>query len=107
MNGIQDLPPDVYYFAQLTHTNHSGVVWVAALVSLIYSLMSSGVRFTLRRGMYGFDDAALLLSTLACVVQHSFVFVALSYGLGQTGYMLEPSKTVLSNVSEMSSLPFF
>ncbi|THW06950.1 hypothetical protein D6D26_01235, partial [Aureobasidium pullulans] len=77
-----DLPSDVYYLAQLTPTNHGGVVWVICVLSLTYALLCSGIRYTLRRGMYGFDDAALLVSTIACIVQHAFVFLALENGLG-------------------------
>lgn len=77
-----DLPSDVYFLAQLTPTNHGGVVWVICVLSLTYALLCSGIRYTLRRGMYGFDDAALLVSTIACIVQHAFVFLALENGLG-------------------------
>ncbi|KAI5273626.1 hypothetical protein E4T47_03133 [Aureobasidium subglaciale] len=83
------LPPDVYYFAELTPTNHAGVVWVVCILSLTYGLLCSGVRFTLRRGMYSFDDAALLVSTLASVVQHSFVFLALENGLGDSSSIIQ------------------
>ncbi|KAI5201031.1 hypothetical protein AUEXF2481DRAFT_28538 [Aureobasidium subglaciale EXF-2481] len=83
------LPPDVYYFAELTPTNHAGVVWVVCILSLTYGLLCSGVRFTLRRGMYGFDDAAILVSTLASVVQHSFVFLALENGLGDSSSTIQ------------------
>lgn len=102
-----DLPSDVYYFARLTPTDHSGVVWAVATISLTYALICSGVRFTLRRGMYGFDDAALLISTLACVVQHAFIFAALKYGLGNSEYDPgHPHKETLSDVSSAVDLSF-
>jgi hypothetical protein len=79
-----NLPPDVHYFSQLTATNHAGIVWVVCIISLTYALLCSSVRFILRRGMYSFDDAAILVSTLACIVQHTFVFIALEHGLGRS-----------------------
>ncbi|KAI4721641.1 hypothetical protein E4T48_02179 [Aureobasidium sp. EXF-10727] len=88
--STDDLPSDVYYFAQLTPTNHGGVVWVVCIISLTYALLCSGVRFVLRRGMYGFDDAALLVSTLACIVQHTFVIIALGNGLGHSSLVAQP-----------------
>ncbi|KAI5198437.1 hypothetical protein E4T39_06755 [Aureobasidium subglaciale] len=94
------LPPDVYYFAELTPTNHAGVVWVVCILSLTYGLLCSGVRFTLRRGMYSFDDAALLVSTLASVVQHSFVFLALENGLGNSSSIIQQKhQEILTEVS--------
>lgn len=94
------LPPDVYYYAQLTPANHAGVIYVVCIVSLTYALLCSSVRFVLRHGMYSFDDAALLVSTLACVVQHTFVFVALHNGLGNSSSILRPvHQEILNNVS--------
>jgi hypothetical protein len=96
------LPPDVYYFSQLTPTDHAGVVYVVCIVSLTYAILCSSVRFVLRRGMYSFDDAALLVSTLACIVQHTFVFVALHNFLGNSSSVLRPlHQEILNNVSEI------
>ncbi|KAK6000979.1 hypothetical protein QM012_003062 [Aureobasidium pullulans] len=101
------LPPDVYYFAQLTPTNHSGIVYVVCIVSLTYALLCSSIRFVLRRGMYSFDDAALLVSTLACVVQHTFVFVALHNGMGNSSYVLQPGQQEILNKSSYTRLVLF
>jgi hypothetical protein len=104
MSGLPALPtdnfsPDVYFLSQLTPTNHAGVVWVVASISLIYALLASGVRFTLRYRMYGFDDSALLVSTLACVVQHAFIFIALINGLGNPALGSRPERRdALANV---------
>lgn len=86
--STQNIPEDVYYFAQLTTTNLSGVVWVVAIISLTYTVLCSCVRFYLRRGIYGLDDGALLVAMLACIVQHIFIFIALRHGLGDSKYEL-------------------
>jgi hypothetical protein len=97
-----NLPPDVHYFSQLTATNHAGIVWVVCIISLTYALLCSSVRFILRRGMYSFDDAAILVSTLACIVQHTFVFIALEHGLGRSSSTIDPKdRELLTNVSQI------
>ena len=103
--STDNLPPDVHFFSQLTATDHAGVVWVVCIISLTYALLCSSVRFTLRRGMYGFDDAALLVSTLACIVQHAFVYHALENGLGRSSHTINPKhREVLTNVSNANRL---
>ncbi|KAG9564657.1 hypothetical protein KCU71_g3613, partial [Aureobasidium melanogenum] len=101
------LPPDVYYFSQLTPTDHAGVVYVVCIVSLTYAILCSSVRFVLRRGMYSFDDAALLVSTLACIVQHTFVFVALHNSLGNSSSILRPLHQEILNNSSYTRLVLF
>ncbi|KAH0365854.1 hypothetical protein KCU65_g5849, partial [Aureobasidium melanogenum] len=101
------LPPDVYYFSQLTSTDHAGIVYVVCIVSLTYAILCSSVRFVLRRGMYSFDDAALLVSTLACIVQHTFVFVALHNCLGNSSSILRPSHQEILNNSSYTRLVLF
>ncbi|KAH0340825.1 hypothetical protein KCU81_g6669, partial [Aureobasidium melanogenum] len=101
------LPPDVYYFSQLTSTDHAGIVYVVCIVSLTYAILCSSVRFVLRRGMYSFDDAALLVSTLACVVQHTFVFVALHNCLGNSSSILRPQHQEILNNSSYTRLVLF
>ena len=103
--STDNLPPDVHFFAQLTATNHAGIVWVVCIISLTYALLCSSVRFILRRGMYSFDDAALLVSTLACIVQHTFVFIALGNGLGHSSHSIsEGHREALTNVSNSNRI---
>jgi hypothetical protein len=100
VRSTDNLSPDIHYFAQLTPTNHAGVVWVVCIISLSYALLCSSVRFILRRGMYSFDDAAILVSTLACIVQHTFVFIALGHGLGHASSTIDPKdREQLTDVS--------
>ncbi|KAG9654865.1 hypothetical protein KCU64_g6926, partial [Aureobasidium melanogenum] len=101
------LPPDVYYFSQLTSTDHAGIIYVVCIVSLTYAILCSSVRFVLRRGMYSFDDAALLVSTLACIVQHTFVFVALHNCLGNSSSILRPLHQEILNNSSYTRLVLF
>jgi hypothetical protein len=107
--STDNLPPDVHYFAQLTTTNHAGIIWVVCIISLTYALLCSSVRFVLRRGMYSFDDAAILVSTLACIVQHTFVFIALENGLGLSSSAIEPKHretlTKVSNADRIKRQP--
>jgi hypothetical protein len=98
--ATDNLSPDVHYFAQLTTTNHAGIIWVVCIISLTYALLCSSVRFILRRGMYSFDDAAILVSSLACIGQHAFLFTALGNGLGLSSGLINPKhRETLTNVS--------
>ncbi|KAI4835367.1 hypothetical protein E4T44_08618 [Aureobasidium sp. EXF-8845] len=105
--STDNLSQDVYYFAQLTPTNHSGIVWVVCIISLSYALLCSSVRFILRRGMYSFDDAAILVSTLACIVQHTFVFIALGHGLGHASSTIDPKDRETLTDSSYTRLVIF
>ena len=73
---------DPYIFAEITSTDRAGVVWVAAILSLLYSLSTLVVRFFVKQHTLGCDDWLILTATAVAVAQYVAVFVSLSQGLG-------------------------
>lgn len=51
-------------FSPITPDNHAGSVWIAALLCLVYSIITLALRAHLRRKMYGFDDYLALAATV-------------------------------------------
>jgi hypothetical protein len=72
---------DPYIFAEITSTDRAGVVWVAAILSLLYSLSTLIARFFVKQHTLGYDDWLILAATVAAVAQYVAVFVSLSQGL--------------------------
>jgi hypothetical protein len=72
---------DPYIFAEITSTDRAGVVWVAAILSLLYSLSTLIVRFFVKQHTLGYDDWLIFAATAVAVAQYVAVFVSLSQGL--------------------------
>ena len=73
---------DPYIFAEITSTDRAGVVWVAAILSLLYSLSTLVARFFVKYHTLGYDDWLILAATVVAFAQYIAVFVSLKQGLG-------------------------
>lgn len=73
---------DPYIFAQITSTDRAGVVWVASILSLLYSLSTLVARFFVKYHTLGYDDWLILAATVVAFGQYIAVFVSLTQGLG-------------------------
>lgn len=73
---------DPYIFAQVTSTDRAGVVWVAAILSLLYSLSTLVARFFVKFHTLGYDDWLILAASVVAFAQYIAVFVSLHQGLG-------------------------
>jgi len=91
---------DPYIFAEITSTDRAGVVWVAAILSLLYSLSTLIVRFFVKQHTLGYDDWLILAATVVAVAQYIAVFVSLSQGLGASTLLQaeETARTLGSGV---------
>lgn len=58
------LPLDIYYYFELTPTDHSGVLLVVLTINLTYSILTSAARFYIRRGWGSHDDWIIALATV-------------------------------------------
>lgn len=45
-----------YAFSPVTSTDHAGLLWVASLLSLLFSLSTLATRYHVRRRTFGSDD---------------------------------------------------
>lgn len=73
---------DPYIFAEITSTDRAGVVWVASILSLLYSLSTLVARFFVKYHTLGYDDWLILAATVVAIAQYIAVFVSLNQGLG-------------------------
>jgi hypothetical protein len=75
---------DPYIFAEITSTDRAGVVWVASILSLLYSLSTLVARFFVKYHTLGHDDWLILAATVVAFAQYIAVFVSLHQGLGSS-----------------------
>ncbi|GAB7323012.1 hypothetical protein MBLNU13_g05538t1 [Cladosporium sp. NU13] len=73
---------DPYIFSEITSTDRAGVVWVASILSLLYSLSTLVARFFVKYHTLGYDDWLILAATIVALAQYIAVFVSLKQGLG-------------------------
>ena len=78
-----------YIFSQVTATDRAGVVWVAAILSLLFSAITLGTRFQIKWRSLGMDDWFLLASDIVALAQYIAIYVGLSNGVGVSSTLLE------------------
>lgn len=84
---------DHYIFAEITSTDRAGVVYVAAILSLLYSASTLVARFLIKFHSLGWDDWAILAATIVALGQYIAVFVPLGDGLGISSSILAQDAT--------------
>jgi hypothetical protein len=87
---------DPYIFAEITSTDRAGIVWVASILSLLYSLSTLVARFFVKYHTLGYDDWLILAATVVAFAQYIAVFVSLHQGLGVSS--LIQAKDVAQNL---------
>jgi hypothetical protein len=91
---------DFYICSQVTATDRAGVVWVAAILSLLFSALTLATRFQIKyHTTLENDDWAILTATLMAIGQYTAVFVGLEHGVGVSSATLPPNK--LKNLGEV------
>lgn len=69
-------------FAEITDTDHRGSLWIAAILSLIYVLLTLTARLYVRKHMLGPDDYACIIAVAIAIGQYITVFTGMPLGLG-------------------------
>ncbi|KAK3071924.1 hypothetical protein LTR53_007770 [Teratosphaeriaceae sp. CCFEE 6253] len=77
-----------YTFSPVTATDHAGLVWVAAILSLMFSVLTLATRFQIKARTLGLDDWTLAAGTLVAVGQYIAIYVGLSDGVGTSTALL-------------------
>ncbi|KAI5777062.1 hypothetical protein EDC01DRAFT_779984 [Geopyxis carbonaria] len=89
-------------FARYTSTDHSAPVWIATLLSLIFSFLILTVRLAwVKWKRHGLDDLILVMAHLIAVAHWGTLFSALSSGLAKS-----PLRLPASNRTSISTLVF-
>lgn len=52
-------------FSQVTENDHAGIIWVVALLALVYSVLTLVTRSVIKWHMVGSDDFALIAAQVS------------------------------------------
>ncbi|KAK5122800.1 hypothetical protein LTR85_003715 [Meristemomyces frigidus] len=77
-----------YTFSPVTATDRAGIVWVAAILSLMFSILTLVTRFLIKFHALGLDDWCIAASTLLAIGQYIAVYLGLSDGVGISSMLL-------------------
>ncbi|OCK94407.1 uncharacterized protein K441DRAFT_660281 [Cenococcum geophilum 1.58] len=80
-------------FSPITTYDHAGLLWITAILCLIYSFIAFMVRGHVKWNLYGVDDAFLAAATVAHLAQTIAVFIGLNQGLGKSASLDAPDHT--------------
>ena len=69
-------------FAAVTDDDHRGILWIAAILSLIFTLLTLSARLYVRKHMLGRDDYAVVAAVVISIAQYGTVFSGMQLGLG-------------------------
>lgn len=64
------------------HLDHRGWLWVAGILSIIYSLLCLSARAFAKWGLLWWDDIVLGVSYIFAFVNWGLIFASLTHGLG-------------------------
>ncbi|KAF2668449.1 hypothetical protein BT63DRAFT_479856 [Microthyrium microscopicum] len=79
-------------FAPITKLDHSGYIWIASLLSAVYSTLSLWARIHIKRAYFGLDDWVCAGATVAGLSSFITVWVGTSQGLGKSRELLQESQ---------------
>lgn len=77
-----------YTFSPVTATDRAGLVWVAAILSLMFTILTLATRFQIKFHTLGPDDWLIAAATVFGLGQYIAIYVGLSEGVGQSSALL-------------------
>lgn len=80
-----------YSFAPVTATDRAGVVWVAAILSLMFTVITLATRLQIKYHTLGNDDFFIAGATLVAVGQYIAIYVGLDEGVGRSSTLVTKS----------------
>ncbi|OAA36857.1 hypothetical protein NOR_07377 [Metarhizium rileyi] len=69
-------------FAAITQDDHRGLLWIAAILSFIFVILTLSARLYVRKHMLGRDDYASIVAVVLGIAQYTAVFAGMPLGLG-------------------------
>jgi hypothetical protein len=76
-------------YSPITPDNHAGILWIVALLSLIFSVLSLVTRSYVKRNKWWYDDTVCTIATVFGIASFAAVAVGLNHGLGKASFLLE------------------
>ena len=92
-----------YTFSAVTSTDRAGLVWVAAILSLLFSVLTLATRVQVKLHTLGNDDWLILGATVIAIGQYAAIYSGLENGVGRSSELLgreqamELGKSVLAS----------
>ncbi|KAF7192961.1 hypothetical protein HII31_05692 [Pseudocercospora fuligena] len=80
-----------YTFSPVTATDRAGVAWVAAILSLMFTILTLATRFQIKAHTLGRDDWLIAAATIFGLGQYIAVYVGLDKGVGRSSTLLTQS----------------
>jgi hypothetical protein len=89
-------------FAAITPDDRRGLLWIAAILSFIFVVLTLSARLYVRKHMLGRDDYASIAAVILGVAQYITVFAGMPLGLGTS----KPWVTTEGNVAKSGPVCF-
>ncbi|KAJ9630758.1 hypothetical protein H2203_001282 [Taxawa tesnikishii (nom. ined.)] len=97
-----------YVFAPVTATDHAGLLYVAVILSLAFSVLTLATRVHIKRRIFGSDDWLVAGATVAALAQYTALLVGLNDGsLGRAVQLLSSSQKVKAGRTIIASEVMF
>jgi hypothetical protein len=81
-------PNPTYTFSPVTSTDRAGVVWVAGILSLMFTFITLITRFQIKAHALGYDDWLIAGASAVALGQYIAIYVGLNEGLGTSSTLL-------------------
>lgn len=79
---------EFYTFSAVTATDRAGLVWVAAILSLLFSVLTLATRIQIKIHKLGNDDWLITAATIFAIGQYAAVYSGLDHGVGKSTELL-------------------
>jgi hypothetical protein len=90
-------------YSAITSTDHAGILWILALLSLIFSVLSLATRIYIKLHKWWLDDTACVVATTFGIASFAAVATGLTHGLGKASFLLSTDQlTSIGKVSLMT-----
>ncbi|KAK4632895.1 hypothetical protein CLAFUW4_03191 [Fulvia fulva] len=96
-----------YSVSPVAATDRAGIVWVAAILSLMFAIITLATRFQIKFHTLGKDDWLIAGATIVALGQFVAVYVGLHQGLGQSTLLLSQSHAAQLAHAVLASEIFF
>lgn len=70
-------------YSPITGDDHAGIVWIIALLSLVFYVLTLATRIYVKRHKWWWDDTICAVATVAGVASFVSLAVGLNHGLGK------------------------
>ncbi|KAF2168337.1 hypothetical protein M409DRAFT_53613 [Zasmidium cellare ATCC 36951] len=96
-----------YTFSPVTSTDRAGTVWVASILSLMFSVLTLATRLQIKYHTLGLDDLFIAAATLVAVGQYIAIYIGLDAGVGRSSTLLTEEYAAHLGVSVLVSEVLF